>query len=58
MKLSMSVSFTQLAVATAHIPILDDWAALSKSEKRRLDAERESIESKLPRVYLRSARKI
>jgi len=37
--------FTQLAGATAHIPILDDWAALSKSDKRRLDAERESIES-------------
>jgi hypothetical protein len=36
--------FQQLAVATSHIPILDDWAALSKSEKRRLDAERESIE--------------
>jgi hypothetical protein len=37
--------FHQLAVATSHIPILDDWAALSKSEKRRLDAERESIEA-------------
>lgn len=36
--------FQQLAVATSHIPILDDWKALSKSEKRRLDAERESIE--------------
>ena len=36
--------FQQLAVATSHIPILDDWAALSKSEKRRLDAERETIE--------------
>ena len=36
--------FHQLAVATSHIPILDDWAALSKSEKRRLDTERESIE--------------
>ena len=36
--------FQQLAVATSHIPILDDWVALSKSEKRRLDAERESIE--------------
>jgi len=36
--------FQQLAVATSHIPILDDWAALSKAEKRRLDAERESIE--------------
>ena len=37
--------FHQLAVATSHIPILDDWAALSKSEKRRLDSERQSIES-------------
>ncbi|MDG1307202.1 MAG: DUF2489 domain-containing protein [Porticoccaceae bacterium] len=36
--------FQQLAVATAHIPILDDWAALKKSEKRRLNAEREGIE--------------
>ena len=37
--------FHQLAVATSHIPILDDWAALSKSEKRRLDSERQTIES-------------
>jgi hypothetical protein len=37
--------FHQLAGATSHIPILDDWAALPKSEKRRLDTERESIES-------------
>ncbi len=37
--------FHQLAGATAHIPILDDWASLSKSEKRRLNTERESIES-------------
>jgi hypothetical protein len=37
--------FHQLAVATSHIPILDDWVALSKSEKRRLDTERESIEA-------------
>ena len=36
--------FQQLAVATAHIPILDDWAALEKSEKRRLNTEREGIE--------------
>jgi len=35
--------FQQLAVATAHIPILDDWAALAKAEKRRLNSERESI---------------
>ena len=37
--------FQQLAVATAHIPILDDWAALAKAEKRRLNSERESIEA-------------
>ena len=36
--------FQQLSVATAHIPILDDWAALGKAEKRRLTAEREGIE--------------
>ena len=36
--------FQQLAMATAHIPILDDWAALEKSEKRRLGKEREGIE--------------
>jgi len=36
--------FQQLAMATAHIPILDDWAALEKSEKRRLGKEREDIE--------------
>jgi hypothetical protein len=37
--------FQQLAQATSHIPILDDWAFLEKSEKRRLTAERESIEA-------------
>mgnify|MGYP000226912089 FL=1 len=36
--------FQQLSVATAHIPILDDWAALGKAEKRRLTVEREGIE--------------
>lgn len=36
--------FQQLSVATAHIPILDDWAALEKAEKRRLNTEREAIE--------------
>jgi len=36
--------FQQLAEATAHIPILDDWSALSKMEKLRLDVEREDIE--------------
>ena len=36
--------FLQLAEATAHIPILDDWQMLEKSEKRRLNKERADIE--------------
>ncbi|MDG0969163.1 MAG: DUF2489 domain-containing protein [Porticoccaceae bacterium] len=38
-------SFLQLAEATSHIPILDDWTALERTEKRRLTAERETIEA-------------
>jgi hypothetical protein len=38
--------FQQLAEATSHIPILDDWKALEKSEKNRLTQERTAIESK------------
>jgi len=33
-------AFYQLASATSHIPILDDWQALSKQEKRDYDKER------------------
>lgn len=36
--------FVQLAEATAHIPILNDWQMLEKSEKRRLNKERAEIE--------------
>jgi hypothetical protein len=36
--------FDALAMATSHIPILDDWAKLSSKEKRRLDEERAVIE--------------
>ena len=35
-----------VAEATAHIPILDDWKALSKEDKKRFDESREKIESK------------
>ena len=38
--------FQQLAEATSHIPILDDWKALERSEKNRLTQERAAIESK------------
>ena len=37
--------FQQLAESTAHIPILEDWALLERSEQRRLTAERERIET-------------
>ncbi|MFL0802383.1 MAG: DUF2489 domain-containing protein [Agarilytica sp.] len=36
--------FRQLAEATAHIPILEKWKALSRKEKRDYEKERESIE--------------
>jgi|TARA_B110000444_G_scaffold31378_1_gene26574 hypothetical protein len=36
--------FQQLAEATAHIPILEDWALLERSEQKRLTGEREKIE--------------
>ena len=39
-------AFFQLAEATAHIPILDQWKALPAKEKRRYDSERESLEAK------------
>ena len=38
--------FQQLAEATSYIPILDDWKALERSEKKRLTLERTAIESK------------
>lgn len=50
--------FQQLAVATSHIPILDDWKALSKTEKRRLDAERESIELNFREFIQASAKEL
>ncbi len=37
--------FRQLAEATAHIPILEKWKALSRKEKRDYEKERESIEA-------------
>ena len=39
-------AFFQLAEATAHIPILDKWKALSTKEKLRYDSEREALEEK------------
>jgi hypothetical protein len=36
--------FDQLARATAHIPILDRWQALSRQEQNKLDNERQQLE--------------
>ncbi|TVZ38881.1 GRB2-binding adapter (GAPT) [Alteromonadaceae bacterium 2753L.S.0a.02] len=38
--------FNQLAQATAHIPILDAWKALSKMEKKKFEKERLRLEGK------------
>ena len=48
--------FQQLAEATSHIPILDDWVMLERSEKRRLTAERESIEKNYSEFMQASAK--
>lgn len=50
--------FVQLAEATSHIPILDDWAMLERSEKRRLTIERESIEKNYAEFMQSSAKKL
>lgn len=47
-----------VAEATAHFPILDDWAALSKEEKRRITKEREAIESKYRDAVIEAVERI
>lgn len=49
-------AFYQLADATAHIPYLADWKMLEKSEKKRLTAERETLEAQ-HQDFVRSAAK-
>ena len=51
-------AFQQLAEATAYIPILDDWAMLEKSEKRRLNQERTTIEAKYSEFIQASAKQL
>ncbi len=43
---SLYLAFDQLAKATAHIPILEQWQALSKPEQLRLEQERLAIEER------------
>jgi hypothetical protein len=37
-------AFQKLAMATSHLPILNDWKALSSAEKSRLEKQRQTIE--------------
>ncbi len=50
--------FQQLAEATSHIPILDDWIALERTEKQRLNSEREGIEQGFKEFIRSSATKL
>ena len=50
--------FKQLAEATVHIPILDQWKKLSRSDKKRFEKERLGIEGKYADFVKASARQI
>ena len=48
----------RVAEATAHIPILDAWQALSKADKQRFDRERQAIEAKYNDAVIEAAQRI
>lgn len=48
----------RVAEATAHIPILDAWQALSKEDKQRFDRERKAIEAKYNDAVIEAAQRI
>lgn len=50
--------FFQLADATSHIPILDEWKKLSTREKLRFDRERAEIEDKYREFVVDAARRV
>lgn len=50
--------FFQLTQATSHIPILEDWKALSTRDKLRFDREREEIEEKYREFVVEAARQL
>ncbi len=50
--------FRQLAEATAHIPILERWKALSRNEKQKFERERESLEANFSDFVVAAAEKI
>jgi len=48
----------RVAEATAHIPILDAWQALSREDKQRFDQERKVIEAKYSDAVIEAAQRI
>ena len=50
--------FFQLREATAHIPILEDWRALSRKEKVAYTAERGKIETTFAEFLMPAARQL
>lgn len=50
--------FFQLAEATSHIPILEQWKDLNKMEKLRYDQEREKLEESFKDFIKDSARRV
>ncbi len=50
--------FFQVAEATAHIPILDDWRALSLQEKKAFDQERKAIEARYSEAVVDAAQRL
>jgi hypothetical protein len=51
-------AFFQLAEATAHIPILEKWKALSTKEKLKYDNERLALEDKYGDFVVDAAKRI
>lgn len=50
--------FQQLAQATAHLPILEDWEMLERSEQKRLSHERQEIEARFSEFIKDSAEQL
>ena len=48
----------RVAEATAHFPILDDWQALSKEEKKRFTKERKDIEEKYREAVVEAVERV
>lgn len=50
--------FDSLAMATSHIPILQDWAKLSNKERKQFDSQRAEIESEHRDTVMSAAKQL